>query len=172
MGIYQAAPSLYTWEGSQAAFIIHRRGADTSSFSRSKMEGALKGWKWYHNMKRMLLPWNFAIGIHVVNLCLYFFGQRDNCTWTLAQETHWIISTPNCNLTQVDFKPYSKEGHHEHQVRAAGWFPAAGHTQNSHVLQFITHNSTFLREVRNSFLPFEKYQKKIEGTVSNLVLTN
>lgn len=118
--------------------------------SKPKFEGALKGRKRCHNTKRMLLPRNLAIGIH----CVYFFGQRDNCTWMLVQETHQIMGTPrqNCHLTQVDFNSYSKAGHQEHQVRAAGWFPAAGHTWIPHALQFISHNSTALRKVQNSFL--------------------
>lgn len=64
-------------------------------------DGALKGQKWCHNMKRMLLLQNFAIEIHVVNLCLYFFGQRDNCTWMLVQEMHQIVDAPrqNCHLS-------------------------------------------------------------------------
>lgn len=127
--------------------------------SKPKFEGPLKGWKWCHNMERMLLPWNFAIGIHGQPL---YFGQRDNCTWMLVQETHQIMGAPrhNCHLTQVDFKSYSKAGHQERQVRAVGWFPAAGHTRNLHALQFMSHNSAALRKVRNSFLPFEKYQRK------------
>lgn len=110
-----------------------------ASASKSKFEGSLKGWKWCHNMKR-ILPWNFAIWIHVVKLCLYFFGQRDNCTWMLVQETPQIMGAPrqNCHLTQVDFKSYSKAGHQQHQVRAAGWLPAAGNTRIPHALQFIT----------------------------------
>ena len=140
--------------------------------SKPKFEGALKGWKWCHNMKRMLLPWNFAIEIHVVNFCLYFFGQRDNCTWMLVQETHQIMGAPrqNCHLTQVDFKSYSRPPGTPGQssrLISCGWsYP---NPTRSSIYQPQLHGS---QKCEKFFPAFWEISKKIEEIVSNLVLTN
>lgn len=60
--------------------------------SKPKSERALEGWKWWHNMKKMLFAWNVTTGIH---------SKRSAFATThkyLIQDTHQIMSVPRQNF--------------------------------------------------------------------------
>lgn len=150
-GTHQLTPRVSTWESSLTTWILHGRGADTSSCSKPRSEGALKGWKWCYNLTRMLLLQNFATVIHVINLCLYFSAQRDNCTWMLVH-----------GCTEAKLPSYTgrlwilQQSRNVKSDKQADFLWLV--TPKSHMLFNLL--AMALRKVRTSFLPFEKYQRK------------
>lgn len=139
--------------------------------SKPKFEGPLKGWKWCHNMERMLLPWNFAIGIHGKPL---FFWPKGQLHMNAGSG-----NSPNHGCTKAQLPSYTGRLQILQQSR-----PPGTPGQSSRLISCSwsypkpTCSSIYEPQLCGSqksekFFPaFWEISKKIEEIVSNLVLTN